>query len=60
MGGAIFVNKATNELLALLPNANSADVKNAIAGTTSGFFKTLTKAQQTAALNIIVQAIDDV
>ncbi|RAO67601.1 uncharacterized protein BHQ10_003613 [Talaromyces amestolkiae] len=60
MAGAIFVNKATNELLALLPNANSADVKNAIAGTTSGFFKTLTKAQQTAALNIIVQAIDDV
>ena len=60
MAGAIFVNKATSDLLRLLPNANPADVKNAIAGTTNGFFNTLTKAQQTASLNIIVQAIDDV
>jgi hypothetical protein len=60
MAGAIFVNKATNELLQLLPDANPTDVKNTITGTTSGFFNTLTKAQQTAALDIIVRAIDDV
>ncbi|KAI2712159.1 hypothetical protein CBS147332_5795 [Penicillium roqueforti] len=60
MAGAIFVNKATNELLQLLPDANPTDVKNTITGTTGGFFNTLTKAQQTAALDIIVRAIDDV
>ncbi|KAF4765278.1 hypothetical protein HAV15_003176 [Penicillium sp. str.  len=60
MAGAIFVNKTTKGLLQLLPDANPADVKNSIAGTSSGFFNTLTRAQQTAALGIIVSAIDDV
>ncbi|KAF7530665.1 hypothetical protein PCG10_000174 [Penicillium crustosum] len=60
IAGAIFVNKTTKELLRLLPDANPADVKNSIAGTSSGFFKTLTKSQQTAALDIIVSAIDNV
>lgn len=60
MAGAIFVNKATDQLLALLPDSNPDEVKNTIAGTSSGFFNTLTKDQQTAALDIIVRAIDDV
>jgi hypothetical protein len=58
VAGAIFVNVATESLLTLLPNANPTDVKNAIAGTSSGFFSTLTQSQQTAALDIIVGAID--
>jgi hypothetical protein len=60
IAGAIFVNKATQELLQLLPDANPADVKNSITGMSSGFFKTLTESQQAAALGIIVSAIDDV
>ncbi|KAJ6184590.1 Major facilitator superfamily domain general substrate transporter [Penicillium mononematosum] len=60
MAGAIFVNKTTEELLQLLPDASPADVKNSITGTSSGFFKTLTESQQAAALDIIVSAIDDV
>ncbi|KAJ6109918.1 Major facilitator superfamily domain general substrate transporter [Penicillium sp. IBT 16267x] len=60
MAGAIFVNKATKELLQLLPDANPTDVKNTIAGTLSGFFQTLTTSQQTAAVDIIVSAIDEV
>jgi hypothetical protein len=34
IAGAIFVNKATEELLQLLPDANPADVKNSITGVT--------------------------
>ncbi|GAB1203914.1 hypothetical protein APSETT445_002558 [Aspergillus pseudonomiae] len=58
MAGAIFVNKATTGLINLLPNANPADIKNTIGGTASGFFNTLTKSEQSAALDIIVDAID--
>lgn len=60
VAGAIFVNVGTKNLLNLLPDANPTDVKNVIAGTSSGFFETLTQSQQTAALDIIVDAIDDV
>ncbi|KAJ5797625.1 Phomenoic acid biosynthesis cluster MFS-type transporter [Penicillium pulvis] len=60
VAGAIFVNVGTNNLLHLLPDADPTDVKNVIAGTSSGFFESLTQSQQTAALEIIVDAIDDV
>ncbi|KAF7183027.1 hypothetical protein CNMCM7691_002862 [Aspergillus felis] len=60
IAGAIFVNKSTNGLINLLPDADPDAIKNAIGGTASGFFKTLSKTQQTAALDIIVEAIDDV
>ncbi|GIJ88158.1 hypothetical protein Asppvi_007075 [Aspergillus pseudoviridinutans] len=60
IAGAIFVNKSTKGLIKLLPDADPEAIKNAIGGTASGFFKTLSKAQQTAALDIIVKAIDDV
>ncbi|KAA8649621.1 uncharacterized protein ATNIH1004_002292 [Aspergillus tanneri] len=58
MAGAIFVNKATTGLINLLPNADTTDIKNTIGGTASGFFSTLTKSEQSAALDVIVDAID--
>lgn len=60
MAGAIFVNQATAGLLDLLPDMEPELVKNAIAGTSSSFFRSLSEEKQTAALNIIVQAIDNV
>jgi hypothetical protein len=59
MAGAIFVNEATAGLLNLLPDTDEAVVVNAIAGTSSGLFETLSEEQQTDALAIIVQAIDN-
>ncbi|KAL6229583.1 hypothetical protein BDW75DRAFT_249483 [Aspergillus navahoensis] len=60
IAGAIFVNESTNGLIKLLPDADPDAIKNAIGGTASGFFQTLSKAQQAAALDIIVKAINDV
>ena len=59
MAGAIFVNQATAGLMNLLPDMDEAVVVNAIAGTSSGLFETLSEEQQTDALAIIVQAIDN-
>ncbi|KAL4921166.1 putative MFS drug efflux transporter [Aspergillus aurantiobrunneus] len=60
IAGAIFVNNATSGLLAFLPGADPENIKNAIGGTASGFFNTLSEEQQRGALDIIVQAIDNV
>lgn len=60
MAGAIFVNQATDGLLNLLKGMDPNLVKNAIAGTSSGFFRDLTAEQQAEALDIIVHAIDNV
>ncbi|QKX59533.1 uncharacterized protein TRUGW13939_06667 [Talaromyces rugulosus] len=60
IAGAIFVNKATSGLLSFLPDSDPADIKNAIGGTASGFFNTLSEKQQSGALDIIVEAMDDV
>ncbi|KAL7629880.1 hypothetical protein AAE478_001403 [Parahypoxylon ruwenzoriense] len=60
MAGAIFVNQSISGLLALLPDMDQRLVENAIAGTSSSFFRTLPEEKQIAALNIIVQAISNV
>ncbi|EFQ99576.1 MFS drug efflux transporter [Nannizzia gypsea CBS 118893] len=60
IAGAIFVNKATTGLLSLLPDADPEVVKNAIAGTSSSFFKSLSDYDQARALGVIVSAIDQV
>ena len=59
MAGAIFVNQATAGLVNLLPDMDEDVVVNAIAGTSSGLFETLSEEQQTDSLAIIVQAIDN-
>ncbi|EAW13722.1 putative MFS drug efflux transporter [Aspergillus clavatus NRRL 1] len=58
MAGAIFVNKATAGLLELLPDVDPEIVKNAIAGTSSSLFKSLSDEVQAKALGVIVHAID--
>ncbi|PYH91185.1 putative MFS drug efflux transporter [Aspergillus ellipticus CBS 707.79] len=58
--GAIFVNEATDGLLKLLPEIDPQVVKNAIAGTSSSLFDTLTSDEKTKALDVIVHAIDQV
>ncbi|KAL4977126.1 major facilitator superfamily domain-containing protein [Aspergillus desertorum] len=60
IAGAIFVNKATSGLLSFLPDSDPAEIKNVIAGTASEFFGTLSQEQQSGALDIIVDAIDNV
>ncbi|KAG8168203.1 hypothetical protein KVR01_003892 [Diaporthe batatas] len=59
MAGAIFVNGATAGLVSLLPGMDKDVVVNAIAGTSSDLFKTLSEKQQKDALAIIVHAIDN-
>lgn len=59
MAGAIFVNEATAGLVSLLPEMDKAVVVDAIAGTSGHLFATLSEKQQTDALAIIVQAIDN-
>lgn len=59
MAGAIFVNEATAGLVGLLPDMDKDVVVNAIAGTSSDLFETLSEKQQTDALAIIVHAIDN-
>lgn len=60
MAGAIFVNEATGGLVKLFPDIPRSEVVNAIAGTSSDLFDTLSDDQQTAALAIIVATIDNV
>ncbi|EEQ35107.1 hypothetical protein McanMca71_001705 [Microsporum canis] len=60
MAGAIFVNRSTTGLLTLLPDADPEAVKNAIAGTSSSLFKSLSEHDQAQALSIIVDAISQV
>ncbi|KAM5477000.1 hypothetical protein MauCBS54593_000271 [Microsporum audouinii] len=60
MAGAIFVNRSTTGLLTLLPDADPEVVKNAIAGTSSSLFKSLSEHDQAQALSIIVDAISQV
>ncbi|PWY66752.1 hypothetical protein BO70DRAFT_419069 [Aspergillus heteromorphus CBS 117.55] len=58
--GAIFVNEATEGLLKLLPEVDPEVVKNAIAGTSSSLFDTLTIDERAKALDVIVHAINQV
>ncbi|KAM5471061.1 hypothetical protein MferCBS49748_002252 [Microsporum ferrugineum] len=60
MAGATFVNRSTTGLLTLLPDADPEVVKNAIAGTSSSLFRSLSEHDQAQALSIIVDAISQV
>ena len=60
IAGSVFITRATEGLIALLPNVPIGTVKDAIAGTNAGFLHTLPLQVQMEALAIIVQSMDRV
>jgi hypothetical protein len=60
VGGTVLINNAASGLSKLLPDVSGSTIKNAIAGTAGNFFGTLDPEIRSAALNVIVQAIDKV
>ena len=60
VAGTVFVDTASSNLAALLPNVPIATIKNAIAGTAGPLLATLDSATKTSALNIIVDSIQKV
>ncbi|KAI9782502.1 MAG: hypothetical protein M1839_004988 [Geoglossum umbratile] len=60
IGNTVFLNDAARKIAVILPNAAVADVKAAIAGVGSSFFKTLTPDVRQSVLHAIVKAMDNV
>ena len=60
VAGTVFIDTATSNLEALLPNIPVATIKNAIAGTAGPLLATLDQTTRTDALKIIVDSIQKV
>lgn len=60
IAGSLFITRATEGLVALLPGVPIGLVKDAIAGTNAEYLKALSPELQTKALNVIVQSMDRV
>ncbi|KAI1075118.1 major facilitator superfamily domain-containing protein [Whalleya microplaca] len=60
IAGAVFVNKAISGLTALLPTAPYDDIQLTLAGTSSGYFNSLTPDIRTQVTEIIISALQKV
>lgn len=60
ISGAVFINKATAGLSALLPGVSRADLQLAISGTSGTFFESLPEDVRSKAIEAIVLAMRNV
>jgi hypothetical protein len=59
LSGAIYINMGTHNLRDAVPSASAADIRNALLGTGSTFFASLSPSLKEAVLHAIVRATDD-
>lgn len=57
IANSVFLNRATNGILAVIPSASRAAVQSAVSGASSGFFKSLDPSVKRAVLDAVAHAI---
>ncbi|OTA99736.1 hypothetical protein M426DRAFT_268835 [Hypoxylon sp. CI-4A] len=60
VSGAVFVNKAIEDLTILFPEAPVADLQLTLAGTSNGFFNSLSTELRSEAIDVIIGALQKV